>query len=287
MKEACSFYGDDKFDKETYTFKSTAEAREVIEKIADSVGLPANFKILAANVPNAMAVIRDRDRYVLYSEAFIQRLIDSSATQWAAWTVLAHEVGHHLSGHTLTEVGSRPAIELQADKFAGFAVSRMGATLEQAQACFRQMSPDGSLTHPGRNARIEAVTLGWRQAQSGKVPAPVDEKPPAPQPPTSTPLPQGVAPKTTMSYILAALANNNLNVSYLAPSVAMFYNHQRFTIAQRLQFAGQIVGIQKIWESKNPDGSSKYQFGVRFVQTYMVFNVELMPNGVINYLSFQ
>lgn len=287
LGDSCSFYGGDSIDKETYTFNSTGEAKEVIERISDSVGLPANFKVLAANVPNAMAVIRDRDRYVLYSEAFVQRLISSSATQWSAWTVLAHEVGHHLAGHTLSEVGSRPAIELQADKFAGFAVSRMGATLEQAQACFRQMRPEGSLTHPGKNARIEAVTLGWRQAQSGKVPAPVDEKPPAPQPPTPSPLPQDVAPETTMGHILAALANNNLNVSYLSPSVAMFYNQQRFAIAQRLQFAGQVVGIQVINENTNPDGSKYYQFGVRFVQTYIVFNVVLMPNGVINFLSFQ
>ena len=35
-------------------------------------------------------------------------------------TLLAHEVGHHLNGHTIHRGGSTPELELEADEFAGF-----------------------------------------------------------------------------------------------------------------------------------------------------------------------
>lgn len=183
LDAACNFYPDDVTEADIYTFGSTQEAEDVVQRITDSVGLAPNFKVLQANVPNAAAVIRNTDRYILFSQVFIENIIRSSASQWASWTIMAHEVGHHLNGHTLLPGGSRPKIELEADRFAGHAVKRMGGSLEEALACYRQFGNAGTDTHPPRSARLEAVTRGWREAlaparTTRSEPEPVTRQPP-------------------------------------------------------------------------------------------------------------
>ena len=77
--------------------------------------------------------------------------------------------------------GSRPDLELQADKFSGFVCAKLGATLQQAQAAMNSIaSTSGSSTHPPKSARIEAIALGWNQGNSGS-------KPNTPQPQNNTP----------------------------------------------------------------------------------------------------
>ncbi len=64
--------------------------------------------------------------------------------------------------------GSRPPTELEADKFAGFVVGKLGGDLQEAQWLFRQLPAAGSDTHPPRSARLEAVAVGWREATGGQ-----------------------------------------------------------------------------------------------------------------------
>jgi hypothetical protein len=130
------------------------------------VGLPKNFVVRAADVPNAAAVIMEGQRLVLYSNVFMQRVRQATNTDWAALSILAHEVGHHLSGHTLSNTGSQPPLELEADRFSGFVLGRMGAGLNEATAAMQNLaSPQGSTTHPPRSARLEAIAAGWTQAK--------------------------------------------------------------------------------------------------------------------------
>ncbi len=164
LQSSCSFYPEDKISSPLYSFDPTQEAETIVKRITNSVGLAPNFKLLQANVPNASAVIEEQQRLILYSLVFIQLITKSTATEWAAWTILAHEIGHHLNGHTLLGIGSRPPLELQADHFAGHAVRRMGGRLDQALAAYGAMSAAGTVTQPHKSARLEAVTKGWTEA---------------------------------------------------------------------------------------------------------------------------
>lgn len=78
---------------------------------------------------------------------------------------MAHEIGHHLSGHTIQPGGSQPPTELEADKFSGYVLYKMGAVLADAQKAMNTLVPetDGK-THPGRGKRIAAIEDGWKQA---------------------------------------------------------------------------------------------------------------------------
>jgi hypothetical protein len=160
----CSYYGDET-DVPIYTFASAPEAETIIKRILDVIGLKPNFKIRAANVPNAAAVIYGSTRYILYSPKFISAINNAAGTDWASISILAHEIGHHLNGHTLTETGSRPALELEADEFSGFVLRKMGATLGEAQRAMSiAASERTSHTHPARKDRLEAIADGWHHA---------------------------------------------------------------------------------------------------------------------------
>lgn len=105
---------------------------------------------------------------------------------------MAHEIGHHLSGHTITSGGSRPAIELEADKFSGYVLYRMGATQTAAtKAIMALVGEKGSHTHPGRAERADAIRQGWAEAcrQAGGECSATATTPPSP---AATPSPPPV-----------------------------------------------------------------------------------------------
>ncbi len=148
-----------------FEFESNAEANAVMNDIMKVVGLPANFRIQAADVPNAAAVVLGTTRYILYNPKFIKKVNKNTNTDWSSISILAHELGHHLSGHTLTSEGSRPGMELQADEFSGFVLRKMGASLKEAQAAMNLLaSPFGSISHPPKANRLRSIAKGWSEA---------------------------------------------------------------------------------------------------------------------------
>lgn len=165
IKDACSYYGE-KTPTSAYVFTSDNEAVTALKLITDASGLASNFQILASDVPNAAAVIINNERFVLYNQTFMYN-ISQRVNYWASISILAHEIGHHLNGHSLIPGGSRPSIELEADKFSGFILAKLGASLQEAQSAINALVTEaGSTTHPGRTARLAAIANGWYQNNS-------------------------------------------------------------------------------------------------------------------------
>jgi len=153
---------------ELYAYEASAEARGIVQQIMQMNVLPQNFVVRSADCSNALATVIGKQRYILYSTAFLENFKKEADTKWAAFCVLAHEIGHHLSNHDLEETNPRvrKGYELEADKFAGGVLFRLGATLEQAQAGINTFSSNtDSQTHPPKRARLEAVAVGWKQAE--------------------------------------------------------------------------------------------------------------------------
>jgi len=144
------------------------KSRDVLREITDVVGLKPRFELRATTaVPNAAAVVYDGHRYLLYNPQFVTSVNRAGRTDWAGISILAHEMGHHLNGHTLLAGGSKPADELEADEFSGFVLRKMGASLAEAQAAMAVVSDDApSPTHPGRADRLTAISTGWQQSNS-------------------------------------------------------------------------------------------------------------------------
>ncbi len=134
-------------------------------EILNTLGLQQNFELKESKVANIEASISRRKRYILYNPGYINWINNTTGDKWAAMALLAHEIGHHLNGHTIRKSGSRPELELEADEFAGFVMQKLGATLEQSERVMLYIaSTTGSKTHPGRALRKDAIQKGWNRA---------------------------------------------------------------------------------------------------------------------------
>jgi hypothetical protein len=161
-------------------FNSSEDAEKIIAGIMDVLGLHPNFKIKIGHIPNVEADIRHRQRYIIYNPEFVHQVNKTAKNKWASIFIIAHEIGHHLNGHTLKAMKTQPVCELEADEFGGFVLSKMGATLAEAQLVMHYIAGmDASESHPGRLDRLVAIEKGWSKAneQSAKNSQPV----PSPQ----------------------------------------------------------------------------------------------------------
>ena len=148
-------------------------------------GLAPNFQVIQSeDVPNAAAIVRGSERFLVFNAEWLTKLTERASTKWQVYGVLAHEIGHHLQGHTLLGIGSRPPIELEADEYAGFALGALGATLDEAQSLWRGFGEAGSATHPPQHQRLAAIERGWMRAaqRPGSIAQQIEPEDPAPLP---------------------------------------------------------------------------------------------------------
>ena len=217
--QACSYDGSPVAFSPPDLSKGGSSGKQVVAEIMKYTGLPANFVVVEGQVPNAAAVImagpdKVPRRVIAYNPSFMGDVIRATkANNWAPVSIMAHEIGHHLSGHTIVPGGSQPPIELESDKFSGFVLYKMGAPLKDAQNAIATLIPEADgQTHPGRKKRLAAIANGWTEAcelqgggaacKGGKpvsvaqapaaAPA-ATTAPAAPPAPTATPAPAAVA----------------------------------------------------------------------------------------------
>ena len=134
-----------------YSFKDNQEAISYVEQLMNLAGLPMNFIVSeCSGIENAFAYTYDGVQYIFYGNEFLESL-NSNSNDIGSITVLAHEIGHHLSGHTsansyiskycvylpcdeqsqdcLDALEISRKRELQADRFAWFIMYKFGASL--------------------------------------------------------------------------------------------------------------------------------------------------------------
>lgn len=150
----------------TNKFKSVYEAADIVKLMLDSVKWKENFRIKEQNgINNAYATIINQMRWIVYDNDFLENLDSYAATKWASISVLAHEIGHHYYNHVIKNQGSTIPSEIEADKFSGYVMQRLGASLEQAKAAMEKIGTDrASSTHPAKTDRLNAITTGWNMA---------------------------------------------------------------------------------------------------------------------------
>jgi hypothetical protein len=147
-------------------FNKREDAQKIVTEIMNVVGLKPNFILKPANVKNLEASVSKHQRYILYNPEFISWVNKTSKNQWTAIALLAHEIGHHLNGHTLKKRGNNQ-LELEADEFAGFVLNKLGASMEQSQRIMNYIAKaQESKTHPARADRMLAIKTGWNKAMA-------------------------------------------------------------------------------------------------------------------------
>ena len=160
---------------QTNSFSSNLDADTALDRILEVVGLSKNFVLApCSDINNALAVSFKGVRYILYDPEFMS-MLSSDTSNWTNLFILAHEVGHHVNGHSLDlvlyagEIVDAPELkkkreqELEADEFAGFILAKLGASLIQTTLSVSKLSneDDTYSTHPKRDKRISAIKIGY------------------------------------------------------------------------------------------------------------------------------
>ena len=165
VNDACSQLG----------FSADEEAEIAVDEIMDVIGLQKNFTIQECpNINNAVAKnIKNSSgytvRYILYDNDFFNNMDTKAGSDWAAISILAHEIGHHLNGHALNNEGSNHEFELDADYFSGLVLAKMGATLEESQSAINTFRYEkATRTHPAKQDRLNEIERGWTKGNNYK-----------------------------------------------------------------------------------------------------------------------
>lgn len=167
---------DDVCRSATLGFTGTPkEIENSVNEILKTVGIQgianAKFKLHdCSGINNAVAkILKEKGedvRYVIYDPGFFQFMINETNNRWAPQFVLAHEIGHHISGHSLNDGSSNHQYELDADYFAGRALAMMGASLDDALSATHVLSENATSSHPARADRQKEITRGWNSVEN-------------------------------------------------------------------------------------------------------------------------
>lgn len=175
------FYGDAARDvgvcPASSQFVSETEVDKLVSEMLSRFGARNRYIIISCpQVDNCQATLYKGRPYILFNPEFLQsvkRLNFSSSNlpslkerDWAALTILAHELGHHINNHLINPLPDATArdMELEADETAGFIIYMMGGEVKDMLPAFLRSPEQGSYTHPPRRSRIEALEKGFRDA---------------------------------------------------------------------------------------------------------------------------
>lgn len=192
---------DELLSNSNYSLVLNKKADQYIQDMLEVAGLPMNFVVQKIPyIKNAIAYMDSTGtRYILYDNKFLNSLVsDSTNTEFV--TVLSHEIGHHLAGHTLNlenyfnpdscEYWCNPSSnkysvkkkvsfcseylsnsrknETEADVIAGYLMARLNYDISNVKNTFNQLPSvlDEKLsTHPSLQTRISSIDRGYAIAK--------------------------------------------------------------------------------------------------------------------------
>ncbi|SEW49966.1 hypothetical protein [Chitinophaga arvensicola] len=152
----------------------------VIIKIQQLLGkesenrIAANFMLYECQFPGpvfkAVMTRGDSTRYILYNRSYLDKLVAKN-TDWVAFAIFAHEVGHHFLGHSMRSQSLTYAIsrqrELEADFFSGYIIKKLKGTLQNAESGIMAVNNhptpelEAGCTHPTKAKRLIAIEKGY------------------------------------------------------------------------------------------------------------------------------
>jgi tetratricopeptide (TPR) repeat protein len=155
------------------------DAEKIVDKILGTIGAKRRFVIKECNeIDNAVATSYQGVRYILYDKRFMNAIAKSTSS-WSNLAILAHEVGHHINGHTLdlilystkivkpVSLDEQKQQELEADEFSGFVLAKLGASLKEASEAIQLLTSnkdDINSTHPTKDKRLAAIKRGFENS---------------------------------------------------------------------------------------------------------------------------
>ena len=163
-------------------FTTDIKAENALDRILNVIGASKRFVLQPCdNINNASAISYKGIRYILYDSNFMNTI--NNGNNWGNLFILAHEVGHHINGHSVDLVlyasetvetktlEQKRMQELEADEFAGFILAKLGGDITEVNKLINKISSnkdDSDSTHPNASKRINAIKIGYDKALINK-----------------------------------------------------------------------------------------------------------------------
>jgi hypothetical protein len=147
---------------------------QIVQDILNKSGIN-NFNFLVKpcqSIDNAIAIYYNNKRYILFDPNFIANISSNDGSSFTPLLVLAHEIGHHIFGHTLSitnDLSQQRKNELEADYFAGYVLAKFGGEEAHIIQLFNNISntvDDSNSSHPNRSKRIAKALEGYNDGMA-------------------------------------------------------------------------------------------------------------------------
>jgi len=161
-------YDTDHLKEVLYAFPSDKRSVEAFEYLILMSGKQLDVTVRASNVPDVVTVESHGERLLLYNQLTLNTFEASDKNDLRIAMVMAHQVGHLVSRHSLgVEPKLRVEIELEADRFSGYVLFRLGASLADVRAVSKRVDwGQHSASYPIQPARLAAVIEGWHDGKA-------------------------------------------------------------------------------------------------------------------------
>lgn len=164
----------DNYAREYITKEASLGDKSGIPDIVDKIEKTLNFNVeiavyLAKNENNCWATTGQGGKRLLVTDVdFLDEVNTVSGTKWAAISVIAHEVGHHIAGF-----GRHPNQlddELDADYWSGYTLEKLGASKNASTKCIMQFgTEEDTQSHPNKYSRANIIKKGWDDALNNTI----------------------------------------------------------------------------------------------------------------------
>lgn len=141
---------------------------DVVESIKKVIGINVPFvTYISKGEDNAYATIANGGKRILVIDhMFMHTVNKESGTEWAAISIIAHEIGHHVAG--FNRRATQHEAEFDADYWSGYVLQKLGSSEEAATKCIMRYGTEiDTKSHPNKYSRRDAIKKGWRDASRG------------------------------------------------------------------------------------------------------------------------
>lgn len=161
--------GDDPFAGLEATFQRLPAHEALAAEILRLISLRSDIRVYFDKYNPAFCGRHDAKlRAIILSDWCSERLKNEDGRyNWFVVEKVASELGHILSGHGVRqeswEVRTQDEL-IDAQEFAGWAMHRLGATLDEARASLVVTPSPGTFPVPAEASSINAIERGWDRA---------------------------------------------------------------------------------------------------------------------------
>ncbi len=152
-----------KFELNFYELSDTTSIKKALYNVLNELGVNRKVFVGKFNDKSNNGIFfklkEDNTARVLVSQKYLNQT-------WIALGILFHELGHYINDHE--NFCSNKELELDADYYAGYCLSRAGASSSEAIQSLSTLPEEGDETHPPKKDREQRVLKGWADEKKAK-----------------------------------------------------------------------------------------------------------------------